>query len=183
MSTPTTTRLRTGRGASRIWHGPRAVVSTIGLAAVVALFATLTPGAAGAASSGSGSGSGSTAVVTPLLEFFEFGNTIGLPLLCSDAGSVASIIGSQAGGAALSSPLVTVLNDLCSELATKGTGYLQQAITESQGLSLINPVVNPLLAAMATGITTMGTEYEWTLGPFGPTVAGLGGTVAFFEGT
>jgi hypothetical protein len=143
----------------------------------------LTPAQAGAASSGSGSGSGSTAVITPLLEFFAFGNTIGLPLVCSDAGSVVSIIGSQAGAAALSSPLVTVLNELCAQLASKGTAYLQQSIAESQDLSLINPVVDPLLAAVSSAITTEGTQYEQSLGPFGPTVAGLGGTVAFFEGT
>jgi hypothetical protein len=155
--------------------------------AAIALFAVLpalVPGSASAATTDSNAGSGSSAaVVTPLLEFFEFGNTIGTPLLCSDAGSVVSIIGVQGGADALSTPLVNQLNTLCTNFASEGNGYLQQAITESQSLSLINPVVNPLIAALANGFDTVGTEYGPSLSPFGPTVAGLGGTVAFFEGS
>jgi len=131
-------------------------------------------------SSGSGSGA---AVVTPLLDMFEFGNTIGLPLLCSDAGSIVSIFGAQSGTAAETSPIVTQLDDACSQLASQGSTYLQQAITESQSLELINPYVDPLIGDLSNGASTVGTQYGSSLAPFGPTVAGLGGTVAFFEGT
>jgi hypothetical protein len=129
-----------------------------------------------------GSGSGA-AVVTPLLKFFEFGNTVGLPLLCSDAGSVVSIFGAQSGSAAATSPIVTELDSECSQLSSQGSTYLQQAISESESLELINPYVDPLIGDLSNGLSTVGTQYGSSLAPFGPTVAGLGGTVAFFEGT
>ena len=114
---------------------------------------------------------------------FEFGDTLGLPLACSDAGSVVSIIGAETGSSRGVSPLVQQLDGQCNELSAKGSDYLQQAIAESRGLALINPVVNPLIADLAGGLTTAGTQEGPALAPFGPTVAGLGGTVAFFEGT
>ena len=122
-------------------------------------------------------------MVTPLLKFFEFGNTVGLPLLCSDAGSIVSIFGAQSGSAAATSPIVTELDSECSQLASQGSTYLQQAISESESLELINPYVDPLIGDLSTGLSTVGTQYGSSLAPFGPTVAGLGGTVAFFEGT
>jgi hypothetical protein len=132
---------------------------------------------------GSPSGSSNAAVVTPLLDMFNFGDTIGLPLACSDTGSVVSIIGANTQSTAATSPLVTQLDVECAQLSAQGSTYLQQAITESRSLALINPYVNPLIAALSTGFSTIGTQYGGSLAPFGPTVAGLGGTVAFFEGT
>jgi hypothetical protein len=129
-------------------------------------------------------GAGSTAAgVTGLLDMFEFGNSVGLPLACSDAGSLISIIGTQTNSSEALSPLVSELTTQCNELSTKGGGYLQQAIAESQELALINPIVNPLIEALSNGLSTLGTGDGSSLSPFGPTVAGLGGTVSFFEGT
>jgi hypothetical protein len=134
-------------------------------------------------SGNTGSGSSNAAVVTPLLDMFDFGDTIGLPLACSDTGSVVSIIGANTQTSAATSPLVTQLDVECAQLAAQGDTYLRQAITESRSLALINPYVDPLIAALSTGFSTVGTQYGPSLAPFGPTVAGLGGTVAFFEGT
>ena len=83
----------------------------------------------------------------------------------------------------LSTPLVNELNTLCARVESEGNSYLRQGIAESSSLSLINPIVDPLLAALANGLKTVGTQYGPSLAPFGPTVAGLGGTVAFFEGS
>lgn len=159
-----------------------ATVASAGLGALAPL-ALLSPGVASAATTGNSGNSGSAAVVTPLLEMFKFGNAIGLPLACSDAGSIVSIIGSQAGGTAVSSKLVTELDSQCNELSSKGGDYLTQAIAQSQALTLLNPVVNPLISALATALSTVGTQEGASLSPFGPTVAGLGGTVSFFEGS
>jgi hypothetical protein len=126
---------------------------------------------------------GSGVVITPLLELFEFGNNIGLPLACSDAGSVISIIGTQTGGTAVSSALVTELDSQCAQLSAKGGDALTQAIAQSRALTLLNPVINPLIADLAKALNLVGTEYGGSLSPFGPTVAGLGGTVTFFEGS
>ena len=138
------------------------------------------PAQGAAANTGSGA---SAAAVTPLLNMFEFGDTLGLPLACSDAGSVISIIGTETGSSKGISPLVQQLDGQCNQLSAKGSGYLQQAIAESRGLALINPAVDPLIADLAGGLTATGTQEGPALAPFGPTVAGLGGTVAFFEGT
>lgn len=166
---------------------PNVVVAPVALAlGMVASIAFLSPaGASGTttANAGNTGNTGSGAVITPLLELFNFGNNVGLPLACSDAGSVVSIIGTQTGGTAASSALVTKLDSLCAELSSKGGDYLQQAIAQSRALTLLNPVVNPLIATLAKALTTVGTQYEGSLSPFGPTVAGLGGTVTFFEGS
>jgi hypothetical protein len=159
-----------------------AAVAAAGLG-VVAPLALLSPAGASGAPAGNTGNSGSSAVVTPLLKMFEFGNSIGLPLMCSDAGSIVSIIGSQTGGTAVSSKLVTELDSQCQQLSSKGGDYLQQAIAQSRALTLINPAVNPLIAALATALSTVGTQEGPEMSPFGPTVAGLGGTVTFFEGS
>jgi hypothetical protein len=159
----------------------------VGAFGAVTAHAALTPGSAGVAGAAGNSdttgNSGSAALVTPLLKFFSFGNEVGLPLMCSDSGSIVSIIGAQTGAAKVSSPLVTQLDTQCAQLSAQGAPYLQQAIAESSQLALINPVVDPLIGDLATGFQTAGTQYGPSLAPFGPTVAGLGGTVAFFEGT
>ena len=166
---------------------PHAVVSVAAIAlGTLASIVFLSPAGASSsttANSGNTGTTGSGALITPLLELFEFGNTIGLPLACSDAGSVVSIIGTQTGGSAAASALVTQLDSLCAQLSSKGGDELQQAIAQSRALSLLNPVVNPLIATLAKALNTVGTNYEGSLSPFGPTVAGLGGTVTFFEGS
>jgi hypothetical protein len=182
-----------GRGMRRpSWLRHRAAsalcVTVLGLALAVvgasADTASASSGNTGTTGNTGNTGSGSgAAVVTPLLKFFEFGNTVGLPLMCSDAGSVVSIFGAQSGTAAATSPVVTELDSECSQLASQGSTFLQQAITESESLELINPYVDPLIGDLSTGLSTAGNQYGSSLAPFGPTVAGLGGTVAFFEGT
>lgn len=164
------------------WPRLGAAVAAAGLGIVVPL-AFLSPAGASGTPTGNTGNTGSAAVVTPLLKMFMFGNAVGLPLACSDSGSIVSIIGSQAGATAVSSKLVTELDSQCSQLSSKGGTYLQQAMAQSRALTLLNPVANPLISALATALQTVGTQEEGSLSPFGPTVAGLGGTVSFFEGS
>jgi hypothetical protein len=158
-------------------------VTALGLMASVAAVSSVGASATTSGNSGNTGSGSSAAVITPLLKMFEFGNGIGLPLACSDAGSVVSIIGTQTGGTAVASKLVTQLDNQCAALAAKGGTYLQQAIAQSRALSLLNPVVDPLIAALSEALSSVGTQFGPSLSPFGPTVAGLGGTVTFFEGT
>ncbi len=166
---------------SRRTHVLAAMAATV--LGVLAPLALLSPAGASSVPTGNTGNSGSGAVVTPLLEIFKFGNAVGLPLACSDAGSIISIIGSQTGGTSVSSKLVTELDSQCQQLSTKGGDYLQQAMAQSKALTLLNPVVNPLISALAKALNTVGTQEGAELSPFGPTVAGLGGTVSFFEGS
>ena len=176
-----TTSRATTRSRSRRSHVV-AAVAAVALSAFAPL-AHHAPASAASAPTGNSGNSGSGAVVTPLLEIFKFGNAVGLPLACSDAGSIISIIGSQTGGTSVASKLVTELDSQCQQLSSKGGDYLQQAIAQSRAMTLLNPVVNPLIAALAKALNTTGTQEEASLSPFGPTVAGLGGTVTFFEGS
>ncbi|HXA72987.1 MAG TPA: hypothetical protein VNV83_01965 [Acidimicrobiales bacterium] len=176
-----TTSRRPMRRRSRRLH-VLATVASVGLGALAPL-ALLSPAVASGAPTGNTGNSGRAAVVTPLLDIFKFGNAIGLPLACSDTGSIVSIIGTQTGGTAVASKLVTELDSQCNELSSKGGDYLEQAIAQSQALTLLNPVMNPLISALATALSTVGTQEGASLSPFGPTVAGLGGTVTFFEGS
>lgn len=176
MTTPSPTPRRSKRA-----HVMTALAAA-GLGVLTPL-ALLSPAGASSTPTGNTGNSGSAAVVTPLIKMFEFGNSIGLPLMCSDTGSIVSILGSQVGGTAVSSKLVTELDSQCQQLSAKGGDYLQQAMAQSRALTLINPVVNPLIAALATALSTTGTQEGPEMSPFGPTVAGLGGTVTFFEGS
>lgn len=180
--------MRSTRYRARLALGVVTFCAVAGLVGATGAF-TLVAGATTSSDSGNSgnsgnSGSGSSAAgVSPLLKMFEFGNTVGLPLACADTGSIVSIFGAQSGNSELTTPLVLQLNKECNQLSSEGNGYLQQAMAESQGLTLVNPAVDPLIADLANGFTTVGTQYGSSLGPFGPTVSGLSGTVAFFEGT
>jgi len=125
----------------------------------------------------------SAAAVTPLLQAFDFGDTVGMPLACNLAASVAFIAAGQAGASQIASPIVAQIVTQCAKVSALGDTYLQQAIAKSQQLTFINPVLNPVIAATASNLQTLGNNYGPSLAPFGPTIAGLGGTVAFFEGS
>jgi hypothetical protein len=120
--------------------------------------------------------SASAAVVTPLLQLFEFGNAVGLPLACDAAASVLS-------NESAVSPIALQLVTACQALSQQGDVYLREAITASRGLAFINPAVNPAISALASQLRNVGGNSGPLLSPMGPTIAGLGGTVAFFEGS
>jgi hypothetical protein len=167
------------------WLGLTVALTLFGIVGALIAIGNASAFAAGTTSAGATTTTtdgSSTAIVTPLLKMFVFGNTIGLPLACTDAGSVVSIVGAQTGASKELSPLLVELDKNCSQLSSQGNGYLQQAIAQSQALSMINPLVDPFIVDLANGLTTIGTQYGPSLSPFGPSVAGLGGTVAFFEG-
>jgi hypothetical protein len=133
---------------------------------------------AGVASADSGSQSpqpgGSTVIVTPLLQVLQFGDTVGLPLACS----ASSVAATQSAAA----PVVAQVLSECQTVSTQGDGALQQAITASQGLTFINPVVNPAVSGLASEFQNTGDNYGPSLSPLGPTIGGLGDTILFFRG-
>jgi len=154
------------------------ICASAGLLAAVAMV----PGSASAQTSAS-SGGDSAAVITPLLEFMDFGDTVGFPLMCSDALGNASSGANQLGLTNQAQPFFVQIADQCSSMSAQGDQHMQQAIAQSSQLTPINPVLNPAISALATGLQSAGANYGSSLSPFGPTVAGLGGTLAFFEGS
>jgi hypothetical protein len=124
----------------------------------------------------------SASVLTPLLHILEFGDFVGLPLACNLITSLASTGAGQANLSDAASPFVTQINDTCAELSAKGSTYLEQAIDQSKALVFINPALDPVVEQLSTGATNVGTNDSDAVAPFGPTIAGLGNTVSFFEG-
>jgi hypothetical protein len=159
----------------------RSALAALALGTV--LIAALPSTDAGAASGTNPPPPPSAAIITPLLQMFAFGNTLGLPLICSDVGSVISIVGAQTGASSATSPLINELNGLCGEFTSEGTSYLQEAEKQSQSFAFVNPVLNPVIAGLSNGLITLGTQDGGAVAPLGPTVAGLGATIAFFEGS
>jgi hypothetical protein len=147
--------------------------------AVAALVACETSG--GAAQNASSQGS--PAIIGPLLQVLSFGDNVGLPLACEDGNSAVSAVEGQAGLSSEISPFVNEFETQCSNLSLQGENYLLQAEAESSALDTINPILDPGIAAMASGIQNVGNNYGSSFSPFGPTIAGLGGSIAFFEGS
>lgn len=123
------------------------------------------------------------AVLGPLLKMFYYGDQLGVPLGCQ---AVTAAVGSGAGAygqAATVYPLISAINDGCNQVATGGAAFIAQGQTASAPLAAWNPYVNPLLKTVGTTVTQQGGTYGSAINPFGATVAGLGGTIDFFEGS
>jgi hypothetical protein len=156
-----------------------------GLAIAVALAAgTVVPTSSAVADpSSDGTAPATVAGVTPLLHILDFGTAIGMPLACNLVTSFISAGASELHAAKSVSGVITQIIDECTTLSQHGDAALQQAIAQTQSMTLINPVLNPVIAAMATGTHTVGADNATAVAPFGPTIDGLGGTLAFFEGS
>ena len=124
----------------------------------------------------------SPVLVGPTLQILTFGNNIGLPLGCQLATSAIGAGAAEYGFGSAVGPVVQAGNNGCTMVSAQGAAGLEQATTASQPLSALNPTVNPMIGQAADSVTMVGTEYGEELSPFGPTVAGLGGTINFFQG-
>jgi hypothetical protein len=145
--------------------------------------AALTVGAAGSPAFAAGhkkkpAAPQNPAVIYPLLEFFQFGDSIGAPIVCGVAsGAISSGAGSGANG------VVNAINNGCSSIVAVGLKYIDAGIADSTKASAINPYVNPVIAAGGQAVSNFGTTYGSALNPVGPTIAGAGATIDFFEGS
>lgn len=159
------------------WRPRLAGYLVSGLTTLLLTGAWAAPASANAVSNSENANTGSPAVVGSLLDMFSFGDTVGMPLACDASASLLSAASASA------SPIATELSSECAQLSQAGETWLQQAQSESSALVLVNPVADPAIAALASTVQTTGNNYGSSLTPFGPTVAGLGGTIAFFEGS
>lgn len=161
----------------RLHNRIRAGICGAAIAGGTILAAGVCAAPAASASTNPGDPGGSTVGATPILELMSFGDTTGLPLACNLSTSLV------AGADPDASPIVTNITQQCNALSQQGQTYLDQDITASEQLNAINPVFNPMFEAMSSGLKNLGTNYGPQLAPFGPMIAGLGSTVAFFEGS
>jgi hypothetical protein len=158
-------------GSRRRWDRLAAVLAAASVSSLAMVGLAVQP-----AMADSGSGS-SAAIVTPLLKTMDFGDSVGMPLLCAAASSILASASTQ------TSTLVTTLNSQCLTISQQGHGYLQQAIAASSSLAGINPAANPAIAGLANGLQTLGSTSGGSLAPLGPFIAGSANIVAFYEGS
>jgi hypothetical protein len=152
-------------------------VLALGVAASPALAATHHPAKKKAAPAQT------PAVIFPLLEFFQFGDEIGAPIVC---GTGSSLIGSGAayfGVAKDANGAINAINNACAVVVKYGDKFIDAGIAAGAAASAINPFVNPVIAAFGKSVSDAGTNYGTALNPIGPTIAGAGGTIDFFEGS
>jgi hypothetical protein len=123
------------------------------------------------------------AVIYPLLEFFQFGDEIGAPIVC---GTGSSLIGSGAayfGVAKSANGAINAINNGCAVVVKNGDKFIDEGIKESSSASALNPFVDPVISASGKSVQEFGTKYGSALNPLGPTIAGAGATIDFFEGS
>jgi hypothetical protein len=154
-----------------------------GAAVVGSALAVPAMGAVGTASADTPPPQTGTAVLTPLLKFLDFGATFGLPTTCQIASSAVGTAASQVNAQKNVDPVVSLINGNCSKIQDSGDQYLQAAIANSSQYNSLNQLLNPAIAAMASGVQSLGTDQASVLGPLGPTLAASGADIAFFEGT
>jgi hypothetical protein len=151
--------------------------------ALLAMGATAGPALAGTHHAKAKKPAAQPAVIYPLLEFFQFGDEIGAPIVC---GTGSSLIGSGAayfGVAKDANGLINAVNNGCAAVVKVGDQFIDEGISAATAASAVNPYVNPVIAAFGKSVSDTGSKYGTALNPLGPTIAGAGATIDFFEGS
>lgn len=125
-----------------------------------------------------------TAVVGPVLDFFGFGTTIGAPVFC---GVTSASIGSgfqEFGASEQGNPLIEGITSGCDVFIAQGGDFVEQGkAAQAPYAEAVNPVADPPIGAVADAVSAFGRDFEPALAPFGPTIAGSGATIKFFQGS
>ncbi|MGZ6793886.1 MAG: hypothetical protein ACXVFV_13090 [Mycobacteriales bacterium] len=154
----------------------RALRAAAALAATGAALAVLPAGTASAAGS-------KPVVVGPLLQIFTFGADVGVPTGCQ-AGSASLGSGSaELGLAQQAAPVVSAVNTGCDTFQQQADAGIAMGQQQSAPLSVLNPTVNPMIGQAAASSDQFAAEYGPALAPFGGTLAGVGATLNFFQGS
>lgn len=121
-------------------------------------------------------------VVGPLLDMFEFGAGLGVPLGCNIVGGYVVDGADEVGAAAQGAQVADQVNQGCVTGSEQGLVLIEQGKELSGPLSAVNAPADAGLEATATVVEQSGEDYAGVLAPFGPTVQGSGGTVRWFQG-
>lgn len=123
------------------------------------------------------------AVFAPTLGIFDFGADVGLPLGCTLALGYVRDGADLFGQAGTADPVFTSAATGCDTAGTQGKVLLAQGRTMSQPAVALNPFLNPALGQAADSMRVVGTDFATLVSPFGPTIAGTGNTIDFFQGS
>lgn len=118
------------------------------------------------------------------MDFFNFGATIGTPVVCGTASATLGSGFQEFGAAEQGNALVEGVNQGCAVFVEQSGAFIEQGkVAQAPYAEAFNPVANPLIEQLAVAVTDFGTSFEPALAPFGPTVIGAGNTVRFLAGT
>ena len=168
------------RDALKVRHRGRGAVVLV--AAIIGCLGIALPAASASASGGTSSDQ-STAVVTPLLNLFEFGDTVGLPEGCQTALTTVSAVVAEADATKQFSPIAAQIFGQCESISAKGSGLIQEGVTASGSGSAINPLIDPIIQEGSSDLATVGNTPGIATSPFSSTIEGLSQTFAYFEGS
>jgi hypothetical protein len=137
-------------------------------------------GAADRTEIGGPSGQGNVAVVTPLLNVFTAGTSVGLPEACNVALGVLASGSAQLGVSAPAAPVISQISSMCANAASQGAAGLQTMNDQLAALAIINPAANQSIDTFANvlgSVAAMGPAF----GPLGADLATLPAAVQFFK--
>jgi len=121
-------------------------------------------------------------VIGPLLQVFTFGADVGVPTGC-EAGKAALGSGfAEFGLAQQAAPVIEAVATGCDTFQLQGEKYIAVGNKMSAPAAALNPYVNPMLGQAADSANGFSAGYGSALAPFSATLAGLGGTINFFQG-
>lgn len=122
------------------------------------------------------------AVVDPLLTIFRFGATFGIPTGCQLLTAAGLDVAGRFNAGSDVSPIVQQINSACDDLGEQSGTYIDQGKAAAAALSFINQFANPAIAQFADAVSGFGADNSELVAPFGTTIAGLGGSINFFQG-
>jgi hypothetical protein len=123
------------------------------------------------------------AVVTPTLGFISFGATFGGPIMCFMGTGALQSIGRGLGATAVANQLGKEATPYCTSGPNQFGDGIAQLAKALGPLTVINPVVNPVLDNMANGFRSFATSNGSAIAPFGPAAYEMGAFVEFFKGS
>jgi hypothetical protein len=88
------------------------------------------------------------------------------------------------GAAEQGNSVVDGINAGCAAFSEQGGAFVEQGkVAQAPYATMFNGYANPAIGQVAAAVTAFGTDYDPALSPFGPTIAGTGDTINFFQGT
>jgi hypothetical protein len=117
------------------------------------------------------------------LKIFGFGADVGIPTGCQAATATLGSGAAYVNQAQNVYQLILAINNGCVSLQQAADMAIAQGQSADQPLGALDTYLNPAIQATGDAITSFGTQYSDALAPFGPTIAGLGATLEYFEGS
>ena len=123
------------------------------------------------------------AIVDKTLTIFDFGAGFGIPTGCQLVTAVANTLAQDNGLGPQVSPVIQQINAACDEISTVAVEFVAGGKEAASSLAFINTFVNPAILQVSQAVAGLGADNTELIAPFGPTVAGLGATINFFQGS